>query len=294
MNPSKQKFIVVAVAALVSFLGLEAASHALDLYQIAFFLRICFYVYVFLIFWQILVFDLHLKKPRTGTDLTRTVAEGLKERFEYLKHRHHWLQFQNYLLLPGITYWTAVVMLYLNPFDSVIKQAFIAISTIFLAVDFWYLKTVFLAHKDAKVHHRQLIFLSKLWASYLAFAAAFGITRYFGYGANWFFLAVFVLTFLLLYQALFQHHETGFETLKFLSATSLILGVSAFFLYYFWNVNYFSGALVLTAVYNTIWGIIHHKWIDKNLTRKMVYEYLAVLFVILVIVFSSTNFAERI
>ncbi|MDP3740828.1 MAG: hypothetical protein Q8R08_00695, partial [bacterium] len=98
----------------------------------------------------------------------------------------------------------------------------------------------------------------------------------------------------LLYQALFQHHETGFETLKFLFGTSLTLGVIAYLLYFLWNVNYFSGALVLTGVYSTIWGIIHHKWIDKNLTREMVYEYLAVLFVILIIIFSSTNFAERI
>ena len=294
INPEKQKIIVVAVAALVSFLGLEAASQALQIFQIATFLRIVFYVYIFLIFWQMLVFDLHLKKPRATTGLTRTVAGALKERFEYLKYRHHWLHFQNYLILPGIIYWTTVVMLYLNPFGQTIKQVFITISTISLAVVFWYLKTVFLSHKDAKVHHRQLIFLAKLLASYLAFAGAFGVTRYFGYGASWFMVAVFALTFMLLYQALFQHHETGFETLKFLFATSLILGATAFFLYYFWNVNYFSGALVLTGIYNTIWGLIHHKWIDKNLSREMVYEYLAVLFVILVIVFSSTNFAQRI
>lgn len=294
VNPSKQKAIVVTIAGLASLLGLEAASSVLGIYQVGWFLRISLYVYLFLVFLQTFIFDLHLKKPRASAGFTRTVAEALKERFEYLKHRHHWLHFQNYLILPGITFWTTVAMLYLNPFDQVTKQVFIILATAALAVDIWYLKTVFLAHKDAKGISRQLIFLSKFFASYLAFAASFGLTRYFGYGANWLMVSVFVLSFLLLYQALFQHHETGFETLKYLFLTSLILGSIAYLLYYLWNVNYFTGALVLTGIYNTIWGIIHHKWIDNNLTREMVYEYIAVLFVILVIVFSSTNFAERI
>lgn len=294
VNPEKQKIIVVTVAALASFFGLLAASETLQIYQISSFLRIAFYVYVFLVLWQTLVFDLHLKKARTMAGLKRSFFQAIRERFEYLKHAHHWLHFQNYLLLPGVTYWTTVVILYLNPFASLLKGVFILFATLALGIDFWYLKTVFLAHQDAKGLARQMIFVSKLSASYLAFTASFGLTRYFGYGANWLMVAVFVLSFLLLYQALFQHHETGFGILKFLFTTSLLLGAASYVLYFFWNVNYFSGALVLTAIYNTVWGIIHHRWIDKNLTRQMVYEYLAVLFVILVIVFSSTNFAERI
>lgn len=294
ISPKKHKAILVSIAALSSFLGFEAASQALQVYQIGFFLRISLYIYLFLVCLQIFVFDLHLRKPRSLVGLERNLKTAFRERFEYLANRHHFLHFQNYLLLPGITFWTTVAMLYLNPFEQALKQGIIIISTLALAANFWYLKTVFLAHKDARGLTRQLIFLIKFWASYLAFAASFGITRYFGNGQQWFVAAVFTLSFLLLYQAMFQHHETGFETLKFLLGTSFFLSLVGFFLYFFWNVNYFSGALVLTAVYNTIWGIIHHKWIDKNLTKELTYEYLAVLFLILVIVFGTTNFALRI
>ena len=61
-----------------------------------------------------------------------------------------------------------------------------------------------------------------------------------------------------------------------------------------WNVNYFSGALAISAVYNAIWGLMQHKFIENNLRRELIYEYFAVLFLILVLVFSTTNFSERI
>ncbi len=294
IHPSKQKFVIVLVAALVSFLGLEVAGAAVGAHQVGLFLRISLYVYLFLVLWQTFIFDLHLRKPRTYADLTRTFAESIRERFEYLRHKHHWFNFQNYLILPGITYWTTVALLFLNPFDELRKQVWIFLSVLALASEFWYLKTVFYAHKQASRISREVIFVAKLYASFLAFTAALGITRYFGYGAEWFGLFVFAVTFLLIYQALFQHHYVGFKMLKFLLLLSLSLGIVGYAIYSLWNVNFYSGALVLAALYNTMWGIIHHKYLDKNLTPQIVYEYLAVLFVILVIVFSTTNFAQRI
>ncbi|MDP3741182.1 MAG: hypothetical protein Q8R08_02540, partial [bacterium] len=191
LHPSKQKAILVSIAAAVSFLGLEAASHALQVFQVGFFLRISLYIYLFLVFLQMFVFDLHLKKARTMTGLEHSFLQALRERFEYLKHKHHFLHFQNYLILPGITFWTTVALLFLHPFNQEVKQVLIILSTVSLSVNFWYLKTVFLAHKDAVGAARQLIFLSKFWASFLAFAAGFGITRYFDSGANWFMASVF-------------------------------------------------------------------------------------------------------
>lgn len=251
-------------------------------------------MYLFLVFLQIFIFDLHLKRAGSWQKLEKSLWHALKARFEYLKEGHHWLHFQNYLILPGFIYWTTIVLIYLNPFDTFLKQVWIIMSTIALAKTFWYLKVVFYLHSEAGRIRRQLLFLTKLYASYLAFTAALGIMRYFGYGGELTGLLTFLITFLLMYQALFQHHFVGFETLKLLFYTSLALGVAGYLVYFFWNVNYYSGGLVLTALYNTIWGIIHHKYIDKNLTVETVYEYLAVLFVILVIVFSTTNFAEKI
>lgn len=292
--------IAVFVASLAAFLGMELASFVLGLNEVAIFIGISFAVYVFLVIWQIFIFDLHSK--HIGA-LIRSVSE----RFWYLRSGHHFLHFVNYLILPGIIYWMTVIVLYLEPFDELIKQVWIIFSGLALAISQWYMKTVFLAHKEAPSAARQFIFLAKLYASYIAFVAAFGISRYFGYlpweirpegyftlGAPAFSVIIFCVTVLLLFQALFQHHYVGFKILKYLFATGLGLAVIAYALFYFWNVNYYSGALVMTGVYNTVWGLLHHKYIDKNLTRTIMYEYLAVLFVILVMVFSTTNFAERI
>ncbi len=294
IHPDKQKFVIVLVAALVSMFGFQAASSAIEVYQIGKFLEIAFYVYLFLVFWQTFIFDLHLKKAGSWQQIEKSLWQALKARFEYLRDIRHWLHFQNYLILPGFIYWTTIVLIYLNPFETAIKQVWIFMSTIALTKTFWYLKTIFYAHDNASRVSRQLLFLAKLYASYLAFAATLGIMHYFGYGGELSGLLTFLITFLLMYQALFQHHFVSFDILRLLCYTGLVMGVAGYLVYFFWNVNYYSGALILTGIYNTMWGLVHHKYIEKNLTVEMVYEYLAVLFVILVIVFSTTNFAARI
>ena len=313
VHPSNQKFVIVVLAVAASFFGFEAAGRAIDAYQLRNFFEISLYVYLFLLFMQIFVFDLHLRPARSIAGLERSFFAALRNRFHYMGERNHFLHFQNYLILPGVIYWATIAILFLNPFAETIKQTWITLSSLALGLSFWYLKTVFYAHHDAARTVRKAIFMAKLYASYLAFAAAFGITRYFApvspesialspvahadkfaLGSPWLFVFIFSISFLLFYQALFQHHAVDFNMLKFLFFTSIGLGVLGYFLFYYWNANYFSGALVLTAVYNTIWGIVHHKYIDKNLTRDLVYEYLAVLFVILVILIGSTNFGERI
>lgn len=297
VSPSKHKLVVVLIAAGISLLGLEVVSFTLGIYQVFLALRISFYVYLALVFLQTFVFDMHLRPSSTLQAAERTFFQALKERFQYLKVKHHWLHFQNYLILPGLIYWTTVSLLYLNSFDRGVKQVFIFLSSLALVICFWYLKTVFLRHVEAKRTTRQLIFIVKLYASYLSYAAALGVLRFFdfsGLNVYWFVSTVFCVTFLIMYQALFQHHYVGFKTIKILLGTGIFLAAIGYAVYRLWNVNFYSGALVLTAFYNTVWGLVHHHRIDKNLTREMVYEYLAVLFVILVIVFSTTNFAERI
>lgn len=288
VHPSKQKFITTLVAGLVSLFGLEAASLALSFNEVSSFLRISFYLYLFLVVWQVFIFDLHLKKGN---------LRALRERFSYLAEKSHWLHFLNYLILPAIIYWATVPVIYLNPFGLKENQVWILLSALGLTISFWYLKHVFYAHRENRGLPRELIFITKLYASFVAFAAGLGLIRYFDYeqnGGALFALLAFCITFLLLYQALFQHHFVGFKMLPFLASSSLLLAALGYAVYYLWNVNYFSGALVLTAVYNTIWGYIHHKYLDEDLNREIVYEYLAVLFLVLVIVFSTTNFAERI
>lgn len=289
-----QKRIVVGVAAAASFLGLQAASGAIGAFQIKAFLKVALDVYLFLAFWQMFVFDLHLKNTTSWKVLKRSFFATFKQRFRHLVKHHHWLHFQNYLILPAIIFWSAVGLLYLNPFETPVKQSVIILTSAALTICFWYLKTVFYRHQEAGQLKRSLIFLTKFFAAYLGFAAVLGLTRHFGFSLWIAGLSVFSLTYLLLHQAFFQHHFLGFHTVKLLLYSGSALGFLALIVFEFWNVNYFSGALVLSGVYNTIWGIFHHKFIDRNLSREIVYEYLAVLFTILVIVIGTTNFAERI
>ena len=294
VKPEKQKQIIIFVAAAVSLLGLEASSSAMASYQLESFLVISAYVYFFLVFWQSFVFDLHLKPASAWASLEKTFLRSLKARFQYMASGHHFRHYQSYLVLPGIIYWATAALIFLNPFNSVLKQVFIFTSSIGLTISFLYLKTVFYAHKEQNHLTRQMIFMVKLYAAYISFLASFGICLYLGLGKLFFAILVADVTFVLLAQAFFQHHFLGFDTLKYLLSASVILGVTGYFVFMSWNVNYFSGALVLAAIYNTIWGFFHHDLIDKNLTREIVYEYVAVLFVVLVFVFGTTNFAQRI
>lgn len=306
IHPTKQKFVIVAAAVFASVLGFQAASAALDAYEVSAFFSIAAYVYLFLFFLELFVFDLHLKNARSLKTLEKTFLSGIQRRFYYLAEPRHFMHFLNYLILPGIIYWMTILLLYLDPFETASKQGLIAVSSLALAISFWYMKAVFYEHHEASRITRQWIFFTKLYASYIAYAAAFGITRYFGpysgdrdlgyavLGTYWFSLVVFCVTFALLYQALFQHHHISFRMLNIILLAAALIALVSYFVYETWNANYYSGALVLSGIYNTIWGIIHHKFIDHNLTREAVYEYLAVLFVILVIVFSTTNFSERV
>ena len=232
------------------------------------------------------IFDLHLKKAGAW--------HALEERFGYMLDVNHWMNYQNYLILPGIIFWSAIALMFLNPFDLILGQGIILTATLGLTIAFWYLKTVFYAHKQARAGTLQVIFLVKLLATYLAYAAAFGLSRYFGYNALFFAILIFGVTFLLLYQAFFQHHYISLGTVGLILLSALAIALIGYYMFSIWNVNYFSGALAVAVFYNTIWGLMHHKLIEKNLSRDMVYEYLTVLFVVLVIIFSTTNFSERV
>ena len=290
---SKHRLIIVAVATLVSFFGFRAGSAALDSYQLDKFWLISLYVYLFLVFWQSFVFDLHLKTTYTWSGWEKSFFRALKQRFSYMFEKNHFGHYQNYLILPAIIYWSTVVMLFLNPFEDLLKSVFASAGAIALAISFWYLKTVFYSHVSAHRGTKQIIFITKLFASYASFTAAFGLASYFGLGGFVFGLIIFALTYLLIHQAFFQHHYLGHNEIGLILLSGLVTAEFGAIIYSIWNVNYYTGALAVAAVYNTTWGIMQHKFIDKNLNRQIVYEYLAVLFVVLVVVFSTTDFSEK-
>lgn len=274
VHPKTHLSISVVIMAAASFAGFEALAFMLQKFQLLVFWQTAAYLYIFLMAWTVFIYDTHRRHIAAAPVV--------------------WSQLSNYLILPSVIYWSAVVLMFLSPFHSALLQIWTVVATVGLAAGLWYLKVAFHDHREASHKARQMIFGAKILGSYLGFAAALGIGRYYEFGALWTGLCILLVAELLLRQALFQHHEMSHAMLHFVLWIGLGLGVIGFFLYYFWNVNFYSAGLTLAAVYNTAWGYLQHKYIDHDFSKKIFYEYLAVLFVVLVILLSTTNFSEKI
>ena len=273
IHPKKHRSISVILLAAVVFLGLQAAAAALQKNQVGDFAQIAAYVYAFVIFWIIFSYDTYRRHIAAVPIL--------------------WHELANYLILPSVIYFSTVALLFLAPFNRSLQELWIVLATLGLSIGLWYLQTVFHSHREGSRHLRQLLFATKLFASFLGFAAALGIGRHEGFGDIWTGLLVMLASHLLMRQAIFQHHDMHGHMLRFVLIVGLTLGLVGAFLYSFWNVNFYSAALLLSALYSTIWGYVHHKYIDRDLTAQIIYEYLSVLFVVLVILFATTDFSER-
>src|ERR1041385_1206594 len=104
-----------------AFLGFQALSYIIGIYQLRGSLYVAFYVYAFHIFWLTFIFDLHLKKRGVlaNAKLNHTGAKMLwmafLERIDHVKKWEYLRHYQNYLVLPSLIYWSTVVLLFLNP-----------------------------------------------------------------------------------------------------------------------------------------------------------------------------------
>ena len=279
LHPKEHKSILVSFLALASFAGFEALALALRYYQIGVFWQLAAYLYLFLLLW--VGFSYHTHRRHALTPAAR-------------RSSGHYHELLNYLILPTVIFWATAALLYLDPFARGLQFFWTLLGASGLGAGLWYLKTVFRGHKKSTANQRGVAYLAKLLASYLAAAAAFGIGHHMGYGGAWTAFLIFLTSMLLMRQALFQHHEINSHTITLTFAASGIVALAGYYIYGLWSVNFYTAALALSALYNTIWGFVHHEYIARDLTRKIAYEYLAVLFVIYVFLLSTTNFAERI
>jgi hypothetical protein len=299
MHETKQKILSTLIVTLGAFLGFEALSYIIGIYQLGDSLKVALYIYAFHIFWLTFIFDLHLKKRGVLAN-ARLNHQGLRmfwmafhERIEHLRRWDYLRHYQNYLVLPGIIYWTTVSLLFINPFETVLKQTVTICSTIALSIAYWFMKE----HVSRKLEHEEhwikALSLVKLYAAFLVFSSIIGVTFYFAYGAAFIFSAVISLTFLLVYQALFQHRLLNFSIFLWVVMIALTMGILALLVYSNWSAEYFTAGLVMLAVYNAMWGILHHH-LDHNLTKKIAFEYLAMMILIVTFVLASHNFNQRI
>jgi hypothetical protein len=300
-SDQKQKLVSIVIATAVSFLGFEILSYILGAtYQLNYFSRVSVAVYLFHLFWLTFLFDLHFKKRgilgqfAPNTHWLRLLLLGFRQRVLHVLTWKYFRHYVNFLILPSVLYWSVVLLMSINPFESELKQALILFSSAGLAVVYWYLKDIY--SKNFELHHTgvKLLSLVKVYTSFVFYAAVVGQTFYFGMGPGFLFLTVAIVTFLLVYQALFQHHFLGVRALLFPSlAIALVLGAVSYWIYGVWSYQYLTAAVLMAAVYNTCWGLFHH-YLDKNLSRRLAFEYLLILFLALSILLTTGDFGARI
>ncbi|MBX4191176.1 MAG: hypothetical protein KW804_00010 [Candidatus Doudnabacteria bacterium] len=299
MSETKNKIISVVLVTLGAFLGFEALSYAIGMYQLGDSLNVALYIYAFHIFWLTFIFDLHLKKrgvlatARLNNKGVKMVWMAFQERIEHLGKWEYLRHYQNYLVLPGIIYWTTVSLMFINPFEIFLKQTILILSTIALSIAYWFMKE----HVSKKLEHEdhwiKALSLVKLYAAFLVFSSIIGVTFYFGYKPGFVFSAVLSMTFLLIYQALFQHRLLNFSIFLWVLIISVVMAVTALWIYVNWSTDYFTAGLVMLAVYNAMWGILHHH-LDHNLTKKIAFEYVAMMLLIVSFVLAGHNFNQKV
>ena len=124
----KEKYLSTLIVTVGALLGFEAISYAIGIYQLRQSLFLSFYIYAFHIFWLTFLFDLHLKKrgvlanARLNHKGAKMLWEACKERLEHVRRWEYLRHYQNYLVLPGLLYWSTIILLFLNPFNGALKQ----------------------------------------------------------------------------------------------------------------------------------------------------------------------------
>jgi hypothetical protein len=280
----KHKILSTLIVSLSTFLGFEAISYSLKIYQISTTLWLSLLIYFFHIFWLSFIFDLHLKN-RSGKEFMQRVEHF--KRWEYLRH------YQNYLVLPGLLYWSTVVLLFINPFDAALKQVLLITSTAALAVAYWYMKEHLSRKLEVKHEWLKVLSIVKLFAAFFVYAAVIGVTIHNGFDTFFLGCAIFTLTFLLIYQALFAYNFLNFRIIFIIVLIAIVLTLVSVWVYSVWNAEYFSAALILLAVYNTLWGLLHH-YLDKTLSKAVAFEYVLMMIFVVTFVLASHNFQPRV
>lgn len=133
----------------------------------------------------------------------------------------------------------------------------------------------------------------KIYAAGTLYAAALSWLRYFCLPAWYFSAEVFAFTFLLIYQALYQHRRVNGYTIGITLIIALMMAIIGQLVYIHWGYNYFTGAIFMTAAYNLFWGVFHYR-LDRVLTRQTFLEIFFISVLVAVMVISVTNFRARI
>lgn len=290
-NSRTHWWISVFAITIISVLGFESLIYIANLYQPKIFIYLSVYVYLFIVIWLQFIFDTHFKEE----NYVLSFFKSLRQRFNHFLTWRHLRHFQNFLILPGIIYWGSVILIGINFGHKGLQQFIGLASSLALIVSLTLFRDVFNKKlKDVEQRHFILLNYVKIYAAWVIYAASLGIVWYYCFPQSVYSLGVFLVTFMLIYQALFQISELTFRNFLSAMAIAIIISFLSYFVYKYWNVNYFSAGIFLAAVYNLLWMLFYSIRIKKVLGEELLFEQLALFALVLVMVVSVTNFKSKI
>ncbi len=282
----------VLVISFLSFIGLESLVYINNLYQPQIYIETAGAVYMILLIWLYFIFDLHFRDREHFT--AKSLWRAIGRRVRHFYNWEHLRYFQNYLILPGIIYWGAIILIGINFRHYALQQFVALVSGAALVIDYSLFKEVFRSRTLPVVgYHFVVMVYVKLFAAWLIYTATLGVVWYYCITPGLFYTSVFLVTLMLLYQALFQFSVLRLRNVAYITAISALLSLSSYFIYRYWNVNYFTAGLMMAAVYNFFWMLLYHK-LKNVLTWRMFFEQLALLALIAIMVFGVTDFKSKI
>ena len=286
--------ISIAVISTLSIGGFEALAYMNNLYQPTRYINLALEVYFFLLAWLVFIFDLHFRDRSTPLREAESIGRAIAARFGHLVVWQNIRHLYNAAILPSIIFWGTVILVGINFGHVQLQQILIAASSVALVSCYTLFKEIFRTRELPVSNTRFLVlYYAKLYGSWLAYSASLGIVWYYCFPAGAFYAMAFGVTFILKYQALYQYGVLTPRNVAWALIGAVLMCIASYFIYIYWNVNYFTAGLLMTAFYNLMWGIFFHS-VNKNFTKENILENFAIFILMVVLVFGTTNFAERI
>lgn len=307
MTQKTQKIISAVWVTLGIFLCLEVLAYILNLDQAYIYIYLAIVIGLYLTLKITFFYDLHFKSTTTSLRLLKghsgvrvwlkahliMVYAYTKERLHHFRHwktLRHWI---NCLGLPWLLYWATVGVIFLNFNRVAIQQSVILLSTAALSVLFWHLKEIYRNQGENVTEAAHVSFQAvKLYSALMIFLCGLGLVQYFCLPYWSLCLVVLGAIFTLMYQSLFHMQKINWVTVAVIAIIAFVLSLFAGLVHIYWGLNYATGALFLTGLYNFVWGLYHY-YLRRRLSWQVFFEYLLVTIFICGLSIGVTNFKAR-
>jgi hypothetical protein len=288
----KQKTISVIIAAVVTYFSFQALDIILSVYQVGTYFTIAWYVYFFHIFFLLFLFDLHLKRINKK-QFAGELINAFNARIRHLYHWQYLRHYLNYLILPTVFYWSVIILMFRNPFFELFKDGLIVVATASLAVVYWYYNIAFSRNLELHRTGLKILALVKILGAVLAFTTLVAMGWYYEISLKVLMPMTFIVTSLLIYQMLFQRKLMKLSVYPGVVMVSILVTLAFTVIFQKWNNNFYTAGLMVGVIYNTCWGL-QHQYLEKTLTKRIFWEYVFMMVVLVSIILSTHDFKGRI